>query len=94
MSGGGRAPVRVAVIGLGTIADEHLKAYRDSPEAELVAVCDIFAERAAQRAPGGLVGGMRRTREQFSALHRKHETAGLRVLGRHRPYAKLHRFLP
>ena len=50
MSGGGRTPVRVAVIGLGTIADEHLKAYRDSPEAELVAVCDIFAERAAQRA--------------------------------------------
>ncbi|WP_285728121.1 Gfo/Idh/MocA family protein [Psychromicrobium xiongbiense] len=44
------APVRVAVIGLGTIADEHLKAYRDSPEAELVAVCDIDGARAAQRA--------------------------------------------
>ncbi|GAA1564957.1 Gfo/Idh/MocA family oxidoreductase [Kribbella hippodromi] len=41
---------RVAVIGLGSIAGEHLSAYQKNPQAELVAVCDIDLERAKARA--------------------------------------------
>lgn len=44
------AALRVAVVGLGTIAETHLDAYRDSDHAEIVAVCDIAAGRAAARA--------------------------------------------
>ena len=42
--------LRVAVVGLGTIAQTHLEAYRDSEHAQLVAVCDIDAGRAHARA--------------------------------------------
>ncbi len=42
--------VNVGVIGLGTIADTHLQAYKDSAGSELVAVCDIDAPRAHRRA--------------------------------------------
>ncbi|MHC5262640.1 Gfo/Idh/MocA family protein [Streptomyces sp. UC4497] len=41
---------RIAVIGLGAIATEHLSAYQKNDQAELVAVCDIDPERAKARA--------------------------------------------
>ena len=41
---------RIAVIGLGTIAVEHLSAYQKNPDAEVVAVCDVDLERAKARA--------------------------------------------
>lgn len=44
--------VRVAVVGVGGIAAEHLKNLQENDEAELVAVCDIVkasAEKAAQQ---------------------------------------------
>src|SRR5438132_446124 len=41
---------RIAVIGLGAIALEHLSAYQRNDRAELVAVCDIDLERAKARA--------------------------------------------
>ncbi|GLZ78220.1 oxidoreductase [Actinorhabdospora filicis] len=41
---------RIAVIGLGAIAVEHLGAYQKNENAELVAVCDIDVERAKARA--------------------------------------------
>jgi predicted dehydrogenase len=41
---------RIAVIGLGSIAVEHLGAYVKNPRSELVAVCDIDLERAKSRA--------------------------------------------
>ncbi|MGH2837529.1 MAG: Gfo/Idh/MocA family protein [Thermoleophilaceae bacterium] len=41
---------RIAVIGLGAIAVEHLGAYQKNEQAELVAVCDIDLERAKARA--------------------------------------------
>lgn len=42
--------LKIGVIGTGGIAGCHLKAYRANPRAELVAVCDINAERAAATA--------------------------------------------
>ncbi|MBB6406893.1 Gfo/Idh/MocA family protein [Arthrobacter sp. AZCC_0090] len=42
--------LNVGVIGLGTISELHLDAYRDSPSAHLLAVCDIDASRAGSRA--------------------------------------------
>lgn len=40
------APTRVALIGCGGISGNHLAGYRHVPEAELVACCDVSAERA------------------------------------------------
>ena len=37
---------RVGVIGLGPIGNKHASIYRDMPDADLAAVCDIVAERA------------------------------------------------
>lgn len=42
--------INVAVIGLGSISEMHLKSYRRHPEAELYAVCDINEERARAKA--------------------------------------------
>jgi predicted dehydrogenase len=44
------APVGVGVIGLGQISAAHLDGYARSPHARLVAVCDIDAARAKQKA--------------------------------------------
>jgi predicted dehydrogenase len=34
------SPLRVAVVGAGFIADFHLEVLKNTPEVELVAVCD------------------------------------------------------
>ncbi len=41
---------RIAVIGVGAIATQHLISYQNNPQAELVAVCDIDRTRAKARA--------------------------------------------
>ncbi len=41
---------RVCIIGCGVIAPNHIKALMENEKTELVAVCDIIEERAAQRA--------------------------------------------
>ncbi|GGU92747.1 hypothetical protein GCM10010182_05100 [Actinomadura cremea] len=48
-----RAPLRVAVVGLGVISRFYLAALRDAPDLRLVAVCDGDAGKAfAHRVPG------------------------------------------
>lgn len=42
--------VKIGVVGTGGIAGCHLKSYQGNPRAELVAVCDINADRAASVA--------------------------------------------
>ncbi|MDO3410975.1 Gfo/Idh/MocA family oxidoreductase [Saccharibacillus sp. CPCC 101409] len=42
--------VRIGLIGCGSISDSHLQAYAANPQAELVAVCDLNADRARQTA--------------------------------------------
>jgi predicted dehydrogenase len=44
------APLRVAVVGVGHLGRFHARIYRDNPGAELVAVVDADAERAAEVA--------------------------------------------
>ncbi len=39
--------VRVAIIGVGNIAETHLTAYKKNPNVEIVAFCDINSERLA-----------------------------------------------
>jgi predicted dehydrogenase len=44
------APLGVALIGAGSIAGDHLRAYAAEPDAEVVVVCDRHPERAAALA--------------------------------------------
>lgn len=37
--------IRIAIIGVGIIGESHLNTYRNIPEAEVVAICDINEER-------------------------------------------------
>ncbi len=43
-------PLKVAVIGAGHIGARHLEAYRSSPNAEIVGVCDLMKDRAESLA--------------------------------------------
>ncbi|MGH7408327.1 MAG: Gfo/Idh/MocA family oxidoreductase [Candidatus Methylomirabilales bacterium] len=45
--GVGERPIKVAVIGAGHVGEHHARLYRELPGAELVAVCDTDAARAA-----------------------------------------------
>ena len=42
--------IRIGVIGTGSIAREHLKAYKKNPHVEIYALCDLNADLVAQRA--------------------------------------------
>jgi predicted dehydrogenase len=42
--------LKVAVIGLGGIGNNHCRQYKSNDKAELVAVCDINRERADKAA--------------------------------------------
>lgn len=50
--------VRVGLVGLGFMGQQHFQIYRDMEDVELVAVCDIIPERVGQTAPsvGGNIG--------------------------------------
>ncbi|MNI33573.1 putative oxidoreductase YcjS [compost metagenome] len=41
--------LKIAVIGVGSISDEHLKSYQNHPDVEIYAVCDINEERAKRK---------------------------------------------
>ncbi|BBH24562.1 oxidoreductase [Paenibacillus baekrokdamisoli] len=41
--------LKVAVIGAGSISDEHLKSYQNHPDVEIYAVCDLNEERAKRK---------------------------------------------
>ena len=45
-----RRPYRFALIGCGFFAQNHLHAWAEIPEVELVAVCDIDPDKAATAA--------------------------------------------
>ncbi|EKN65217.1 oxidoreductase domain-containing protein [Neobacillus bataviensis LMG 21833] len=42
--------LKVGVIGAGSLSEAHLDAYKNNPTVELVAVCDLVEERAAEKA--------------------------------------------
>ena len=42
--------IRIGVIGTGSIAREHLNAYKKNPHVEIYALCDLNAELLADRA--------------------------------------------
>ncbi|MFD1675277.1 Gfo/Idh/MocA family protein [Alicyclobacillus fodiniaquatilis] len=42
--------IRVAVVGVNHIGSKHCEVYRQNPDTELVAVCDLMPERAKQAA--------------------------------------------
>ena len=50
--------VRVGLVGLGFMGQQHYQIYREMEGAELVAVCDVIPERVAETAPsvGGNIG--------------------------------------
>jgi len=47
--------VRVGLVGLGFMGQQHLQIYQEMENVELVAVCDVIPERASEKAPS--VGG-------------------------------------
>ncbi len=42
--------LKVAIVGLGGIGNKHAQVYEDSPECEIVAVCDAIREKAEEAA--------------------------------------------
>lgn len=44
------AKLKVGVVGAGSLSEAHLDAYKNSPNVELVAICDLVEERAAAKA--------------------------------------------
>lgn len=42
--------LKIGLIGAGSISEQHLQAYRDHPEVELLAVCDLKEARAQAKA--------------------------------------------
>ena len=42
--------LRVAIVGMGGIGNNHGRCYTNHPEAEVVAVCDILQERSDKAA--------------------------------------------
>lgn len=47
LSAADAAPVRIGFVGLGGVAEMHALAYRDAPDLEMVAGCDVKKERVA-----------------------------------------------
>lgn len=45
-----KAPLDIAIIGLGSVADSHIAAYRELPEVKIVAVVDPRLDRAREVA--------------------------------------------
>lgn len=45
-----KGPLRVALVGAGDIAANHLVAWRRCPNVQVVAICDLLQDRAAARA--------------------------------------------
>lgn len=43
-------PIRVGIVGVGSISDSHLKAYANNPNAVITAICDLNEQRALQAA--------------------------------------------
>lgn len=43
-------PLRVAVVGVGHLGSAHARVFSESPQTDLVAVCDVAADRAAEVA--------------------------------------------
>lgn len=50
MGAAARGRVRVAVVGVGHLGSAHARVYSELPQADLVAVCDIKPDRAAEIA--------------------------------------------
>lgn len=42
--------LKVGVIGAGSLSEAHLEGYKNNPNVELIAVCDLMEERAATKA--------------------------------------------
>jgi predicted dehydrogenase len=43
-------PLRVAIVGMGNIGNVHARVYKEHPDAEIVAVCDIIEEKSDKAA--------------------------------------------
>ncbi|MEH7275061.1 Gfo/Idh/MocA family protein [Neobacillus vireti] len=42
--------LKVGVVGAGSLSEAHLEAYKNNPDVELAAICDLVEERAAEKA--------------------------------------------
>ncbi|MGQ9571793.1 MAG: Gfo/Idh/MocA family protein [Dehalococcoidia bacterium] len=78
--------LRVGFIGAGRIADLHVLAYRDNPEAEIYAVCDSQEEVARQRAHEW---GVQRSLTDYRELLRDEALDAVEILTPHRLHAEM-----
>lgn len=42
--------LKVGVVGAGSLSEAHLEAYKNNPDVELAAICDLVEERASEKA--------------------------------------------
>ena len=42
--------LKVGIIGAGSLSEVHFDAYKNNPDVELVAVCDLIEDRATAKA--------------------------------------------
>ncbi len=57
--------VRIGIIGVGMIGKHHIRQYKEIPEADIVAVCDLREDEALRvRGAGGRAGGPPTLRRQ------------------------------
>src|SRR5512133_1597051 len=58
--------LKIALLGTGAISDSHIKAYRAFKDVEIVALVDLFPDKAAQKAAQhGLAGKVFRNHEEL-----------------------------
>jgi len=50
LDGGERMKLRIGIVGMGGIGNNHARVYKELPDTEVVAVCDIIKERADKAA--------------------------------------------
>ena len=46
------AKLKIGVVGLGGIGNNHARCYTANPHTEIVAVCDIIKDKADKAVPG------------------------------------------
>ncbi len=80
-----QAPIRIGFLGCGRIADLQCLGYLEHPDAEIVAVCNVDAERARSRAEAWGAG---RVHTDLEALLADPEVDAVEILTPHHLHAE------
>ena len=79
--------LKIAIIGVGSIAQEHIRAYQANPLVELYAFCDINPQRLALM---GQQHGISNCYTDQALMHEKHPEIDRNIENSAAEYAKEH----